>query len=69
MNRDPRTQPQVGDVVTSGVHTYYVTDVRDGTVFYTQDHPPVDVDEVSIDEWRRSSANDRVLSISGVPVT
>ncbi|KAF1006738.1 MAG: hypothetical protein GAK28_02414 [Luteibacter sp.] len=61
--RDPRIQPVAGDVLPSGRHTYYVIDARDGEVRYTQDHPPVPVDTVSLDEWIRSAAKDTVVTL------
>lgn len=69
MSRDPRIEPQAGDVVTSGKHTHYVVSASDTEVLYTQDHPPVPVDTVTLDEWRRSAKSDVVVAIAGKPLS
>jgi len=60
--RDPRKTPAPGDVLTNGRNIFYVTDVRDGEVFYTEDHPPVPVESVSLIEWVANAEGDQVLT-------
>jgi len=66
-DRDPRTEPSAGDIVTNGTQTFYVTRVEAGEVFYTEDHPPLPKLSVDIDEWRAFSRTDTVISGAKVP--
>jgi len=58
--RDPRTDPRPGDVLTNGKDTFYVTGVRNGMVTYT-DAPPVEPMQISTTDWRTFSKTDMVV--------
>lgn len=58
--RDPRTNPQPGDVTTNGRETFWVTRVDRGTVYYT-DQPPLDEMEVSLAQLIENAEHDTVV--------
>lgn len=61
-DRDPRFQPAPGDVLTNGVHTFYVTRIEGDEIFYTEDQPPVPELSSTFEDWRAYSKNDTVLN-------
>lgn len=58
--RDPRTNPQPGDILTNGRDTFWVIRVDRGTVYYT-DQPPVEQMSVTTAEWVENAKHDTVV--------
>jgi len=61
--RDPRVDPRPGDVVSNGREQFYVTEIADGVVYYT-DAPPVEVQSIRLGDWRAYSKNDAIVNVA-----
>lgn len=59
--RDPRVDPQEGDVVRNAAGTFYVTGRKGSLVYYTDAPSPEEL-SIPLDEWSLYAAKDVIVS-------